>query len=316
MRTQGNHSDRCDSVFFRRSPGSLLLRLTIFLYDLLLLVAPVCLTPACSRTAPPDTDPSGEVSVPADDCRFTVRFRVSDNTADSLRTPRRLDIFVYNADGLREQLLVRKYDHMPDSAVLYCKAYNATVVAIANSPHDFNTGALGRYDSIELLTYSFEEDSPESPVMSGQKDIEAGGSAVLVLSPLLSRVQIGEVSNKLKGYIRLEDPRIYLENMNANAEVLRTAGFHPSETVPSPPVRYLPYDIGRFTQSPGTELFCYPNDSPEAGIGSPPTVFVMECEIQGATRSFRVPLPPISRNSTTRVDISVSGDESFDSKVY
>ncbi|MBO4475487.1 MAG: hypothetical protein J5737_02020 [Bacteroidales bacterium] len=265
---------------------------------------------------PLDTRPSDDVYVQADSSRFAVRFRINDATADTTRHIRRTDIFVYNADGLRELLLTRSYGFLPDSAVFFCKARNVTVVAIANSPRSFNTTALDRYDSIELLTYRFEEDSPTQPVMSGQKDVEAGRAGYLTLAPLLSRVMIGEVANKLKGYVRLEDPRIYLENMNAAAEVLRTEGFHPSEMILSPPVRSLPYDIGVFAQIPGTELFCYPNDSQEATIGTPSTGFVLECEIEGETHQYRVTLPAITRNSTVRVDMTVTGEATFESKIY
>ena len=285
------------------------------MFNLLSVLAPVCLTPSCVR---PSTDPlpSDEVWLQTDSSRFSVFFRISDNTADSVRHVSRLNLFVYDADGLRRLLLHRCYDFLPDSAVFYCNATGVSVVAVADSPREFNVSALERYDSIELLTYDFEDDSPGRPVMSGQKDIASGGSGTVVLTPLLARVMAGELSNKLRGYVCLEDPRIYLENMNASAELLRTAGFNPSETVPSPPVRRLPYDIGIFSQSPGTELFCYPNDAEESTIGNPPTAFVLECEIQGATRRFKVPLPAVRRNSTTRVDLTVTGETTFESKIY
>ena len=316
MKSQRNQSGRHGNFYSRRPPGSTLLRLFVSFCDLLLLLLPVCLTPSCKEPELPFTHPSDEVYVQADTSRFTVRFRVSDATADTLRHIGRTDIFVYDADGLRRILVSRSYDFLPDSAVFFCPAKAVTVVAVANSPRDFNTSALERYDSIELLTYRFEEDSPEMPVMSGQKDLAAGESASLRLSPLLARIMLGEVSNKLKGYVRLEDPRIFLENINATAEVLRTEGFHPSETVRTPPVRSLPYDIGIYSQSPGTELFCYPNDSEEATIGTPATEFVFECEVNGSTQQFRTALPAIRRNSTVHVDVTVTGETTFESKIY
>jgi len=259
--------------------------------------------------------PVEDVFVQTDSVSFTAHFSVQDYSSDTLRKVQRLNIFVYDADGLGELLATRRYEFLPDSAVIYCRASNVIMVAVANSPMDFNIGALGRYDSIELLTYNYEDDSPAEPVMSGQQNISAGESGKIVLTPLLARVLIGEVSNTLDRYRLLEEPRIYLENMNASAELLRTAGFHPSETVQEPPSAKLPYDIGIFPQTPGTELFCYPNDS-ESTIGSPSTVFVLECEIDGITRSFKVPLPALKRNSTTRVDISVTGESTCESKVY
>jgi hypothetical protein len=151
--------------------------------------------------------------------------------------------------------------------------------------------------------------------MSGQCEVASGTGRQLTLSPLLARIKLGEISNSMSGYVRLENPRIRLDNMNAWAELLRTNGFRPSELIEKPPSKPLPYDIGIFSQTPGTELYCYPNDSP-LDAGTPATVFVLECEISGATCSFSISLPSVGRNTTTRIDVSVSGPDSFESKVY
>lgn len=270
---------------------------------------------ASCRASPPDIYDSGQVDVTPDSCSFTVAFRVQDNLSDTLRRPRRLDLFSYSADSLKELLDVRRYDFLPDSVLLYGSRSDRIIVAIANSGLDFNTDALARFDSIELLVWDFEHDSPSAPVMSGICEIGADSKAVITLTPLMARVQLGEISNSMKGYVRLESPRLYLENMNASAELLRAVGFRPSESVTDPPRTPLPYDIGVFPQNPGTELFCYPNDSPGT-IGTPATALVLECEINGTTRVFRTPIPSLERNSTTRMDISVSGPESFESRIY
>ena len=277
---------------------------------------PVCLAPSCLEADPPDAYPQDEVFVPADSSSFTVRFKIDDRSSDTLRPIRRLDVFAYDADGLHGLVQSRRYGYLPDSLVLYGPVTGMTVVAVANSPSDFNKDALGRYDSIELLTYRFEDDSPQAPLMSGQCSVGADRRAVITLAPMLSRIVLGEVSNGLRNYVRLEDPRITLEGMNASAELLRTSGFYPSETVADPPVRRLPYDIGIFPQCPGTELFCFPNDSEEATIGNPATVFVFECEIRGLTRRFCVPLPSLKRNTTTFVDITITANEELESRIY
>ena len=277
---------------------------------------PVCLAPSCKKDYGIETNPSDEVFVPVDSSSFTVRFAVADRSADTLRPVRRIDVFAYDADGLQQLILSRHYDFLPDSLLLYGPVTGMTVVAVANSPVGFNSEALGRYDSIEMLTYRFEDDSPQAPLMSGMASVGADRAALITLTPMLSRVALGEVSNELKNYVRLEDPRITLENMNASAELLRTKGFYPSETVAEPPVMRLPYDIGIFPQRPGTELFCFPNDSEDATIGTPATVFVFECEIRGATSRFRIPIPSIKRNSTTYVDVTVTANGELESKVY
>ena len=316
MKTQRNQTDRHQPFYSRRPPGGLLPHSLSSLIFSLLFLLPVCLAPSCVKKDVPETNPQDEVFVTADSSSFTVRFAIDDNSADTLRPIKRLDIFAYDADGLHSLILSRRYGFLPDSLLLYGSVTGMTVVAIANSPVDFNTAALERYDSIELLTYRFEDDSPQAPLMSGQGDAGANGSVVITLTPMLSRIVLGEVSNELKNYVRLEDPRISLESMNASAELLRTSGFHPSETVPEPPVRRLPYDIGVLPQRPGTELFCFPNDSQEATIGTPATVFTFECKIRGVTRRFSIPLPAIKRNTTTYVDLTVTEKETLESKVY
>ena len=182
--------------------------------------------------------------MPVDSSSFTVRFAVADKSSDTLRPVRRLDVFAYDADGLHSLILSRRYGFLPDSLLFYGPVTGMTVVAVANSPMDFNTSALDRYESIELLSYRFEDDSPQVPLMSGVGSVGADMSTVVTLTPMLARVMLGEVCNELKGYVRLEDPRITLESMNASAEILRTNGFYPSETVPEPPVARLPFDIG------------------------------------------------------------------------
>ena len=297
----------------RRPPWGALPRITIILYSLLILAA-AGLIASCGKDEPFLYD-NEQVAVQSDSCSFKVVFNVQDNLADTLRRPGRLDLFVYAADGIKELLDVRTYDFMPDSVLLYGTDADRLVVAIANSTMSFNTDALSRYDSIELLTWNFFQDSPSAPVMSGQCELAADTKATLTLTPLMARVQLGEISNSMKGYVRLENPRLYLENMNGSAELMRTVGFRPTEAVSNPPRTPLPYDIGIFPQNPGTEVFCYPNDTPGT-IGTPETAIVLECEIYGTTHCFRTPIPSIGRNSTTRLDISVSGPDSFESRIY
>ena len=271
----------------------------------------------CGKLVPdgPDDGPAPVVVQPSDSSRFKVLFRTSSAIADTVANVSRADIFIYSSDGMKQLLDTRSWHHLPDSLVFSAPAGDKTVVAVINSPRDFNMEALGRYDSMELLTSTFSEDSPARPLMSGSCNVPADGSATMYVTPLLARVKLGEISNSMKGYTRLENPRIYLENISTAAEVLRTGGFRPSEMIDDPPRAYLPYDIGVFSQNPGTQLFCYPNDSAES-IGTPLTNLVLECEIKGNTRTFAVPLKSVRRNSTTFVDLEVKDSLNFESKVY
>ena len=314
MKTNRNQTGRCCPISFRRPPGSVLLQLVKLLY--LLLPGTVCLVSGCHGPVAAD-DPGQEpqITVTQDSSRFSVIFHKESAIADTACTVRRLDLFIYDADGVKRLLTTRRWRFLPDSAVFTAPVQGIIAVAVANSTLDFNTAALQRYDSIEQLSYNYSDDSPSAPLMSGQCNVEAGEDARLVLSPLMTRVKTGEIVNELKGYLLLENPRIYLEHMNRAAEVLRTKGFRAAETVKSPPKTSLPWDIGIFPDRPGKELFCYPNDSPHT-IGNPATAFVLECEIRDSTCRFRVPLDSLRRNSTVAVDIRISTPTTFESKVY
>lgn len=311
MKTQRNQTGP-RRLLFRRPPGGILPH-SLLLYSLLIPVS-AGLIAACAKPAP-DVYDSEQITVTPDSCSFCIRFTKQSGISDYPLPVKRLDLFIYDADRVGELQDRLRYDFMPDSVLLYGPGNDRLVVAIANSPHEFNEGALSRFDSIELLTYDFADDSPQFPVMSGMCEVAAGGSASITLTPLMARIQLGEISNNMQRYVRLENPRLYLDNMNSSAEVLRTVGFRPSETVSDPPRTPLPYDIGIFPQNPGTELFCYPNDTPGT-VSTPATSLVLECEIGGSTCSFCTAIPSIGRNSTTRIDLSVNGQDSFESRIY
>ena len=132
----------------------------------------------------------------------------------------------------------------------------------------------------------------------------------------MSRVRLSRISNNMKSYVLMEDPRIYLENMNSAAEVLQRSGFRPAEFLEGRREKKLPWDIGFFAQQPMTCLYCYPNDSNESTLGTPHTKLVLECEIKGATCRFPVDLPALGRNKTLNVELSISSEDSYESKVY
>lgn len=311
MKTNWNHSGRRPFTF-RRPSGSVLLHCLI-LFSLLLTASPACLITSCKEKGEDDIQ---DVHVQVDSSWFYLKLSAFSEMSDSLPHVRCVDLLLYDADNVGSLESWKRYDYLPDSLAIRGSKKAKRAVAIVNSPRTFNRLAIDRYDSIELLCYEFEEDSSDAPLMSGACQLLPESSGHIQLTPLMSRVQLCEISNTMKGYARLEDPRIYLESMNSSAEIMRGSGFRPSETMEKPLKKPLPFDIGIFSQKPMTELFCYPNESPESTVGSPQTVFVLECEIYGNTCRFPVTLGEIGRNKTIRVDISVGGPELYDSKVY
>lgn len=221
-----------------------------------------------------------------------------------------VDILVYADEGLRP---LERHIHLDtgpggtgvwtDSLVLGKGGKMA--VAFGNLPWRLNIDALGNYANAEQMSVRFEDDDPEFPACSGTATFAAGEDFRLSLRPLMCRVVVSEVSNHLEGYTRVEDPRVYLRNMNASAELLRGDGFRPSELIGRSAVLPLPCDIGLFAQYPEAVLYCYPDDSGTDILGTPARELVFECEIRGETREFREPLPPSGRGSTLRYSVRI-----------
>lgn len=313
MKLRWNQTGRQISFLSCRRPPRGILPQLILLFSLLIPL-PACLLSSCAKNA--GTDVADLVEVPVDSCSICLKFKVQDNLSDTVHPVRRLDLLLYGADDIKALRHKRVYEHLPDSIMIYGPAEDMIVVAVANSADPLFDNAPSRYDAAEELSCDFSSDSPALPLMSGTLKLEAGQGGTVQISPLMSRVVLGMISNTMKNYVRLEDPRLYLENANSGAEILRTGGFRPAELIAATDRVPLPYDIGVFSQSPGTELFCYPNDSPAVTIGTPATVLVLECEIKGMTKQFRISLPLVRRNSTTRVDITVNGPSEFESNIY
>lgn len=201
-----------------------------------------------------------------------------------------------------------------DSINVYLWPGDYTAVAITDSPMEPNCSALNSYDSIELLSYDIREDSRSFPVKSCITQFRAGTNPVLDPAPLRSEVRLQDVTNGLQGYVLLESPRIFLENANCRAEVLRSEGFRPQETGLSTGPAYLPHDIGLYTQHPGTVLYCYPNDSESVSQTTPRTVFVFECEMAGNTVRFTFTLPPLHRGEIINVSLSIDSENEYTCK--
>lgn len=225
-----------------------------------------------------------------------------------------LDIFVYSASATKG-LEFHARTSRPDTLELLLPPGDKIAAAIANCPFQFNLKALEMYDSIEQARFGLQADNPERPLMSGTQEFEAGTVCRVRLTPLICSVTLKEVENTMTRYRRLEDPVVYLENVNEETEILRMTGFRASETQKDTTRIPLPYDVGLYPQTPGITLYCYPNDSTEPTVGNPATTLVLECTIEGQPQRFAVTLPAIERASTHLVSISVSGPGSFTSEI-
>ena len=227
---------------------------------------------------------------------------------------RRLDLFVYAGEGTRPLLAHWRTDSFRDTVSLKTPVGGNILIAVANSPHNFNLGALSRYDAMERLSYGFADDDPAFPVLGGSVPAPHDSGTVR-LNPLLCRIVLASVANTMDGYELLEDPRVRLRDIPDAAEVLREKDFRPGTFIDCGPWTALPCDVGYFPQEPGTVLWCYPIDLPENLLGTPRPFLEFECRIRGESCSFEVPLPALPRGCTKTVELTIDGPGSYDCRI-
>ena len=221
-----------------------------------------------------------------------------------------LELFIYDAGGLRSLERHSAFPEADSIMTLTLTEGDKTAVAIADPPGKLNVALLGKYETMEQLTFRAADDSPLSPAMTGTAEFAAGDctDVNIDITPLFCSVVLAEIRNSLEGYRILEDPRICLTGCNPSAEALRRSGFRPSEQSADTLRVSLPCDVGIFAQYPDTQLWCYPNDTPEYTLGTPRTEILLECSVDGETLSFSTALPPLGRGSLTRVAVEVASE--------
>lgn len=227
---------------------------------------------------------------------------------------RTLDLFIYGADGIRPLERQLTLTELQKTLQVPTVPGEKILVGIANSQRRFNRKALERFDAMEKLMFNFTDEDPQYPVLGGfchTKDLDGE----IVLQPLLCRIVLAKVSNTMDDYELLEDPQVRLRDLPDAAEILREDGFRPAELISDGKWATLPCDVGFFPQEPRTELWCYPNDTPEDVLGVPRPTLEFQCLIRGQRCSFEVPLPPLPRGCTKEVEITIDGPGSFRYKI-
>ena len=220
-------------------------------------------------------------------------------TVDAPCPVRSLDIFVYRTDGLKD-LVVYLHADADSATVSLTDTLPKMVAVVANARGKFNPQGLNHYDSLGELRARLEDDTPGAPLMSGIGQL---GRPVR-LTPLLCTVELISVTSYYDGDVLAENPRVWLENVNGEADIFRDQGFAVRDARASKKVA-LPSDIGLYTQYPRTRLYCYPNDLPNPNAGNPATELVLEYEIEGVTRNCRYTLHPIFRGETIQIEAEI-----------
>ena len=268
-------------------------KLRILLVTMLPLLAGACRSIECQeKPDPPSPEPEPVVKQDSTVYRSLL-------TVDAPCPVRSLDIFVYRTDGLKDLVAYLHADS--DSAMVSLTDTLPKMVAVvANARGRFNPQGLNHYDSLGELRARLEDDTPQAPLMSG---IGLLGRPVS-LTPLLCTIELISVTNYYDGDVLAENPRVWLENVNSEAEIFRDQGFTVMDAHTSKKLN-LPSDIGLYTQYPHTRLYCYPNDLPNPNAGHPDTELVLQYEIEGVTRTCRRTLHPIFRGETIQLEMQL-----------
>lgn len=259
--------------------------------------------------------------------------------ADAWRLIRRLDLFVFDPDGIRAlDSYTRSYAYSPYSVSVPSASGDKLVVAVANRDFpDEEVTAIHCYEDLKAAVVELTGDHPSWPVMSGETRFVAGKghSCSITLEPMMSTVEIHSLRCRMEGPYTgqsLRRVKVYLTGISNRAELLRGSGFLPAETLNNgglseTDLKRLAYSgmvyryLGDGRDSDGeTEygtaaLYCYPNESGEESPGSPFTKLVIEGELDGKTRYYTIPVnrgsddgqTGIGRNRRYVFDLTIRG---------
>jgi len=185
------------------------------------------------------------------------------------------------------------------------------VAAIADLPGEIAEERIpDRFSALEQVSMNYCDENPEAPLQAGYSSLQGSGRCELSISPLLCRIELGEIS--LQGDAPLKDPVVQLINVNAVAQIFRHDGFHPSITLDDPSslshpmmmLQVLPFDIGSSPQKAGISLWCYPNENSMS-----PSILRITGWLSAELVSYDAALPQLGRGSRIMIDIRISDGE-------
>jgi len=230
------------------------------------------------------------------------------------RIPDHADFFIFSSAGTCP---LEYYERVEGDTACRAEyegiAGDKTAVCIIDSPWSFNIEALSRYSSIEELSLELNDDNPESPVMTGRTEFSTDGEGeaetCIQVTPLLCRIEVSRIINEIGGYTLVEDPVLYLRDINTEAELLRTNGFRQKETGLCSRTETLAHDIGAYGIEPHAVFWVYPNDMRDTGAGTPATSIVLEGTVRGEKCSYSVPIPPFGRGGSISATLTLEKDK-------
>lgn len=187
------------------------------------------------------------------------------------------------------------------------------VVGLADVRGSFGSTLPDRYSTMERMTMEYADEDPGSPLQAGQGSGGTGRTVELDILPLLCPVSIRSIS--IAADAPLCGAVARLEKVNAEAQILRSDGFHPSRTIDGPdglefPMMMLqefPEDIGSDPRPTGITLWCYPNEDDD-GPGGGGTNLLISGTLAGERKVWRIPLGKIRRGARLELDITLKND--------
>lgn len=288
-------------------PGTLLGRLPSL--SLCLLVTGVLvLTSMCTKVSPAPKPEEPEIEK-ADTLNYTIIVKAPCKM-------KKLDIIAFAASGTNaldghRMLASGKLD----TVIFKSTKGELDFCLVANSPFNIKAASIKRRENLENLEYDFLDDSEDCPILSGEIKMKPG-KAELQLKPLMCRISLENVSSTLSNYELVEEPRVRLTDLPVSAKPFGNEGFVQQESREYGEWKQLPYDIGLFTQHPGTSLGFYPNETPEDSFGSTRIGLEFEYGVRGKRYTAKAVLPPTGRADSLLVDVLVEGADSASLSIY
>lgn len=210
-----------------------------------------------------------------------------------------LDAFVYEDDSVGSLDSYQHIDTVGETIEIASRSGRKRFVVVANATERlFAYNEIINYEGLESVYSHLSDESPESPVMSGETRGIAGRNGTdMTIRPLMAQVRINSLLvdfiGKPYSNLDFEHPRAYLVNVNGMCPVLGEST-NPIEVLNhgrldansisamSRPDMLICDDVT------GHPLYCYPCDGTEESLGSCTTRLVIEGGIGGVTYYYPI----------------------------
>lgn len=232
-----------------------------------------------------------------------TRLRLVSSATHPQAEVRHADIFIYDAEtGILDSW--QSWDG-EEGDIVTCSSGRSDriAVAVANLPgREYRLDEIRTLEDLTKLHISLTEDSPDTPVMTGQLRVGDGydESGTLELTPLSCRITLRSLrtdfSERAYAGAEVENVHIFLAGAGCETRMF------PEEDGDEYPSSYEDQPAA----SPDTDLFCYANPAVEEGPGSPLTRLVIQADLLGQTWYYPITIPQPRRNTSYVFDVTLT----------